>query len=335
MKRTQIASTAAFGLVALLAVAGSARGYGFLYPTQTWDCPPKFIVDETGVPSVDDGDGGVSIVVNAINAASTSIDTWNNAGAARLLSAQKGSTANLVVGDGVPMIKFSDPDSECTDPCLALTFVTAHERVTGSSSWKIYDSDTVTNVTDFNWTTQGEDPLGTGCYLEAYLESTMVHEVGHSLGLAHSNVSGATMFPQTTYCSNAPATIEADDESGIKALYGTAPCTGSLFTPCLTYTQYLTGDDDIDTQPCNTTFTMAGSGTIKGWIQGPFLADFDLFLQKLNPLGIWVQVANGSTTSSEDSITYSGTAGTYRFRVKSFDGSGTYHFWYQRPTLFP
>ena len=335
MKRAQIAFTVAFTLAALLA-AGNATAYDFLNPTRTWDCPPKYTVDETGVPSVDDDDGGVSIVVSAINAASTSIDTWNNAGAARLVSAVKGSTASFVKGDGVPMILFSDPESDCTDPCLAATYHTYYmERATNSSSWKIYDADIVTNITDFNWTTQGEDPIGTGCYLEAYLESTMVHEVGHGLGLDHSNVTGATMFPQTTYCSNAPATLATDDEDAIKALYGTAPCNGSLFSPCLTYTQYLPGDDAIDTQPCNTTFTMAGSGTIKGWLEGPFLADFDLFLQKWNPLGLWVQVANSSTTSSSESITYSGTSGTYRFRVKSFDGSGTYTFWYQRPTFFP
>jgi hypothetical protein len=47
-----------------------------------------------------------------------------------------------------------------------------------------------------------------------------VHEVGHLLGLGHTDVSGATMFPSVSSCNNGPATTENDDNAGLAALYG-------------------------------------------------------------------------------------------------------------------
>jgi hypothetical protein len=62
---------------------------------------------------------------------------------------------------------------------------------------------------------------GSGCTGGGvYLEDTAVHEFGHSLGLGHTGVSGATMYasmPST--CDLTQLTLESDDISGIEALY--------------------------------------------------------------------------------------------------------------------
>ncbi|HKI06435.1 MAG TPA: matrixin family metalloprotease [Thermoanaerobaculia bacterium] len=328
MKRIRIVSPLALLLGALL-TTGSATGYVLLIHGQTWNCPPNYTVDQTGIPTITDSDGGVSNVIAAISSAS---DAWNGAGSARILSAHKGSTAGFTLGDGVPMIKFGDPLGACLGNCLAATYIVyISQRSPGADSWQVDDADIVTNLA-YNWTSQEEDPNGSGCSGEYYIEGVMVHEIGHALGLHHSSAAGATMLPSVSSCDNSPATTSADDRNGIRALYGTAPCsTNVLLSPCSAYTEYLTSGSS-QVQPCGGSFAMSGSGTIKGWVEGPDGTDFDLFLDKLVN-GSWLQVWSATSTSSSDSITYSATPGTFRFRVTSYSGSGTYHFWYQRPTF--
>lgn len=46
------------------------------------------------------------------------------------------------------------------------------------------------------------------------------HEFGHSLGLAHSDVRGALMFPVYSYQNPETFRLPADDRRGIQKLYG-------------------------------------------------------------------------------------------------------------------
>lgn len=77
------------------------------------------------------------------------------------------------------------------------------------------------------------------------------------------------------------------------------------------------------------------AGQFKGYLRGPAGTDFDLFLEKASTgiLGgtTWSIVARGETTSSSEDIVYSGTAGTYRWRIKSYSGAGTYDFYFKNP----
>lgn len=203
----------AFVTLTLLAVVASA--FVLLNPPRTWDSPPTYIVDQGGIASINDGDNGVTAVVNAIN----SNDAWNGAGAGVVVNAVAGSVAGFSLGDGIPMLNFDDPLNVCTGNCLAATF-TGFFSERDDGTFSIDDADIVTNDGGFNWTSEGEDPGGAGCSSEIYVEGVQVHEVGHGLGLGHTNVGGATMFPSVSFCNNGPATIETDDANGILALYG-------------------------------------------------------------------------------------------------------------------
>ena len=255
--------------------AGAAHAYVLLSPTRTWNCPPDYTVDNVagGVPSILDSDGGASRIVTS--AAST--NAWNGAGSSIVFKIHKGSVAGFAQGDGVPMLKLSDPLGACFGSCLAATFTGYYsERTAGSGSWQIDDADIVTNSTGYNWTSQAEDPGGIGCSTEIYIEGVMVHELGHGIGLGHTPVSGATMYASVSYCNNNPATTEADDESGTKALYGVAPCLA-----CRDHTHYLTGTGATQYQPCGT-YYWGNAGNQNGYLRGPAGTDFDLYLWRWN-----------------------------------------------------
>ena len=313
---------AAVVVVAALA-AGSVSGYVLLSPNRTWNCPPDYIVDNRsgGIPSIGDADGGETAVVNAINSTSG----WNGEGSGGVIRAHKGSIAGFALGDGTPMLNLTDPLSACTGSCLAATFTGYYsERSAGSGSWRITDADVVTNASGYNWTSQSEDPGGVGCSSEIYVEGVMVHEAGHGLGLGHSAVAGATMFASVSYCNNNPATTEADDRSGLQSLYGSG--FSSSYT---TFTNHINSAGVTQYQPCGT-YYWGNAGNQIGSLRGPAGSDFDLYLWQWNGSS-WVQVASAASASTNENITYNGTAAWYLWGVYSYSGSGTYHFYTSHP----
>src|SRR5262245_23646229 len=63
----------------------------------------------------------------------------------------------------------------------------------------------------------------TGCSNGFYIEDIGAHEFGHALGLGHTTVQGATMFPSVSFCNTGNRTLDADDISGVRALYPVLP----------------------------------------------------------------------------------------------------------------
>ena len=46
------------------------------------------------------------------------------------------------------------------------------------------------------------------------------HEIGHSLGLSHSNDPGSLMWPNYMYVPTKGYMLPADDVAGIQSIYG-------------------------------------------------------------------------------------------------------------------
>ena len=76
-------------------------------------------------------------------------------------------------------------------------------------------------------------------------------------------------------------------------------------------------------QPSGGSVTVTRSGTFRLCLAGPSGADFDLYLQKRSG-STWSTVAQGTTSSNNEAFTYNGTAGTYRYVVLAYSGSGSY-----------
>ncbi|GLZ33508.1 hypothetical protein Lesp02_56960 [Lentzea sp. NBRC 105346] len=76
-------------------------------------------------------------------------------------------------------------------------------------------------------------------------------------------------------------------------------------------------------QPNGSYYYSGSSGTHSGCLTGPSGTDFDLYLQKWNG-SAWTTVASAESSSSSETISYSGTAGYYTWQVYAYSGSGSY-----------
>jgi len=103
----------------------------------------------------------------------------------------------------------------------------------------------------------------------------------------------------------------------LKATY-----TGGGGGGCTTYTGTLSGTGASAYAPTSSGYTSSVSGTHTGALTGTGV-DFDLYLQKWNGTA-WANVASSLGSTATENVTYSGTSGSYRWRVYSYSGSGSW-----------
>jgi hypothetical protein len=224
---------------ALALVAPSiASAYGVYNPARRWfpaEMPRTVHVDDRGIDSITDADNGVAAALAAVNA-------WNAPGLSIVSSVADTSAFGL--GDGRSDVIFDDPNDICTGSCLAATYIGFYDSAEksccdGLTVVPYTDSDVVFNLA-YSWTSVTEPD---GCSGEFYIEGVMTHEIGHLIGLAHSNQSGAIMYPSVSACVN--KAIAADDVAGRAALYD---C--SSFGECLCVGSSCSSDSQCCSQKC-------------------------------------------------------------------------------------
>jgi aqualysin 1 len=76
----------------------------------------------------------------------------------------------------------------------------------------------------------------------------------------------------------------------------------------------------------------AAAGWHHGWLSGS-ASNFNLYLQRwvCSPTCAWTTVASSLSFSSNEYIVYNGPAGTYRWRVHAYTGSGDYDLFVRKP----
>lgn len=116
-------------------------------------------------------------------------------------------------------IRFTDDASYFGSGVLAVTSV-SHSAATG----KIYSADILINGSTTNPNTFTDDKSVSGGYY-AYLGDVLAHEMGHLLGLGHSDVFGSTMVFSVFKGQH---TLHTDDISGLDYLYSNINQGGSI-----------------------------------------------------------------------------------------------------------
>lgn len=161
--------------------------------------------------------GGVAAATAVINA---SFATWNAAPNAAINVTAAGTTTAAKNGaDGVNLICFNCPGDYSKDSTtLAVTWTTiatsaGEDTKHGTQSTfagQIFDADILFNP-NVQWTTSGTptDP-------QEDLQTVATHEIGHFLGLDHSAVVRAVMYP---FAPPLLTTLSYDDVAAISANY--------------------------------------------------------------------------------------------------------------------
>ena len=139
--------------------------------------------------------------------------------------------------------------------------------------------------------------------------------------------------PSRTYAAAGTynVTLTATDNQGASnsitksVTVSSSACTGTTITGSFTGAS---GQSQI--QPGGSFYQTTAAGTHKACLVGPAGTDFDIYLDKWVGSS-WTQVGVSESATSSETITYSATAGYYRYRVVNYSGTGSYTFTYSKP----
>jgi hypothetical protein len=164
----------------------------------------------------DSGSKDVDVVTFA-EVTQRSIGAWNAVACSDFTLAYGGTTREARVGyfkgeKNANVLMFRDTGWVHGRGVLALTSVT-YDINTG----RIVDADIEFNSQSYRYTTTEAAVL-----VQIDLMNTMVHELGHFLGLDHSAEAEATMFASAPIGETQKRTLSADDEAGLCAVYAKA-----------------------------------------------------------------------------------------------------------------
>jgi serine protease len=166
--------------------------------------------------------------------------------------------------------------------------------------------------------------------------------------MATPHVSGVVALMLAKNSSLTPDDVESRLKSSTRAFPGTCSQCGTGIVDALAAVNAAVGGGGSGSCPAGfTEYTgslssrssayvpssagfAAAAGLHSGRLTGPASADFDLYLQRRSG-SRWSIVARSEGTTATESIDYSGTASTYRWRVYAYSGSGSYALCVKQP----
>lgn len=185
--------------ITLVALAEPAMAYVLLSPRRRWASTPVSVrTYYIGNNTIADSDKGVTAVVGAIR-------VWG-------MISSSSTTSSAVRGSAPATIMLNSNGGLCTSTCLAATLTGYYVSQSGDD--RIYDADVYTNTSQPFYSSREAS-----CSGEYDIDGVMAHEVGHVIGIGHSNVSGATMYPSVSACNLGNRSLSSDDFAARDDLY--------------------------------------------------------------------------------------------------------------------
>ncbi len=148
--------------------------------------------------------------------------SWTNVANADHSLSYAGTTGAGWSTDGQNTVLWANGNG-CTSSCLALTALTLQ------SGQVIVETD-VTFNSNYTWQTNGSD---------YDIEAVMAHEIGHTLGIHHTELTTVEPTMNAYYIGTAGRSLEADDEAALQCAHDvyfagnplpSAPATPTSFT---------------------------------------------------------------------------------------------------------
>ena len=217
-----------------------------------------------------------------------SMAAWTNVSSANHVLRYKATTGAGWATDGKNTLLWAVGNG-CGSGCLALTALVLQ------SGQRIVESD-VTFNNNYNWTTNG------GNY---DTQTVATHELGHALGIHHSEVGGSpppTM--RANYFGSAGRSLESDDKYALQCSQARYPVGGVVPPPVQVS---LT----VTSEYCYGYVTLA-------WSSLPYVTRYELYKSRYSNYSGQTRVYNGSATSK---FLNAGT-GTWYFRVRACNSAG-------------
>ncbi|MGE0126887.1 MAG: matrixin family metalloprotease [Blastocatellales bacterium] len=160
-------------------------------------------------------------------AIAASFQAWEDVPTSAIAFSRGPNTTSTKTGNDNLLQLFWLENSTTTSDGLNVAGVLALSRLTsfasGPRTGEIIDASLTFNGNQFQWAVDGRNDA-------ADVVEIATHEIGHILGLSHTPIGGATMFPRTGVGRLRGRTLESDDAVAVSAVYPAAGFESSTGT---------------------------------------------------------------------------------------------------------